>query len=80
MLEDKIARKMADMFSDSRINVYVLAAMTRRYMNAHIERVITEWWDLHNAEASTYMDSAQYVDSKQIKLPFDVGAYDVMPS
>jgi len=74
MLEDKIARKMADMFSDNRINVYVLAAMTRRHLSTQSARVIAEWWDLHNAEASTY------VDSGQIRLPFDVGAYDVMPS
>ena len=74
MLEDKIARKMADLFSDNRINVYVLACMTRRYLNAQSNRVIEEWWDLHKADASTY------VDGGQIRLPFDIGAYDVMPS
>jgi hypothetical protein len=72
MLEDKIARKMADMFSDSRINVYVLAAMTRRYLSPHMNRVLQEWWDLHTADASTYVDSGQ----RQL---FDVGAYDVHP-
>lgn len=78
MLEDKIARKMADMFADSRINVYVLACMTRRYMNPYMHRVLTEWWDLHNCEDGTYMDSQQMIDSQQIRLPFDVGAYDVV--
>lgn len=74
MLEDKIARKMADMFSDNRINVFVLAAMTRRYFSPQTMRVIGEWWDLHQSELPTY------VDSGQIRLPFDIGAYDVMPS
>lgn len=74
MLEDKIARKMADMFSDNRINVFVLAAMTRRYFSPQTARVIEEWWGLHQAEMSTY------VDSGQVRLPFDIGAYDVMPS
>lgn len=79
MLEDKIARKMADMFSDSRINIYVLACMTRRHLDNHSNRVLAEWWDLHNAEASTYMDSAQTMNGQQIRLPFDIGAYDAMP-
>ena len=71
MLEDKIARKLADMFSDSRINVFVLAAMTRRYMNPHVNRVLEEWWDLHRADASTYLDS------NQMRMAFDVDTYNV---
>lgn len=73
MLEDKIARKMADMFSDNRINVFVLACLTRRYLSAESNRVIEEWWDIHRADISTYVDSSQM-------LPFDIGAYDVMPN
>lgn len=70
MLEDKIARKVADLFSDNRINVYVLAALTRRYINPQTLRVIHEWWDLHNADESTYTGSSQ------ARL-FDISQYDV---
>jgi hypothetical protein len=71
VLEDKIARKMADMFADSRINVFVLAAMTRRHLSPRMVQVIEEWWDLHKADASTYIDNGQ------IRLPFDIDTYKV---
>ena len=70
MLEDKIARKIADMFADSRINVYVLAALTRRYMNPRTRDIIDEWWDLHNADESTYLPEGQ-------GRLFDISQYDV---
>ncbi len=70
MLEQKIADKLDDLFSDGRINVYVLAALTRRTLCRQSTRVIEEWWDLHRAEASTF------VDNKQAML-FDIAAYDV---
>jgi len=54
MIEQKIAQKLDDLFSDGRINVYVLAAMTRRSMGKHSTRILEEWWDLHRAEASTH--------------------------
>lgn len=69
MIEQKIAQKLDDLFSDSRINVYVLAAMTRRSLGRHSTRIIEEWWDLHMAEASTHANANQ--------TAFDVGAYDV---
>ena len=70
MLEDKIARKIADLFADNRINVYVLAALSRRYINPQTQQVIMEWWDLHNADQSTY------VGSQQAQL-FDIAQYNV---
>ena len=54
MIEQKIAQKLDDLFSDGRINVYVLAAMTRRSMGRQSTRVLEEWWDLHRAETSTH--------------------------
>jgi hypothetical protein len=34
-------------------------------------QVIEEWWDLHKADASTYIDNGQ------IRLPFDIDTYKV---
>jgi len=65
MIEAKIAQKLDDLFSDGRINVFVLAALTRRTMGRQSTRVMEEWWDLHRAEASTHR-------------PYDVSMFDAM--
>jgi hypothetical protein len=58
VLEDKIAKKLADLFSDNRINVCILATLSRRYFSHQTNQTVEEWWDLHKAEPSTYLDSA----------------------
>jgi len=70
MLEDKIARKLDDLFSDNRINVYVLAAMTRRTVSPHAIDIISTWLDLHKAEEPTHRHSGQ--------IAFDLGMFDIV--
>lgn len=54
MIEQKIATRLDDMFSDRRINLYVLAIMTRRLVNPHAIDIISSWLDIHKGEPSTH--------------------------
>ena len=65
MIEQKVAQKLDDLFSDGRINIFVLAALTRRTMGRQSTRGLEEWWDLHRSEAST-------------ARPYDVSMFEAM--
>lgn len=62
MREKKVAAKLDDMFSDSRLNVHALAMLSKRMLSVRAEQVISDWYMAHKLAVDSEISGQEYLD------------------
>jgi len=66
MKENRIATKLDDIFSDSRLNIHALAMVTKRVLSRHAQVTLDDWYMAHKLAVDpeiTGQEMLEFVDS-----------------